>query len=403
MTRDILLHGVLVATLAASLATPLPGQPSPDPTATAIVHVRILPMSSEDVLEDHAVLIEGDRVAWIGPTTELDPPPGATVVDARGGWLLPGLVDLHVHLDRDDLEAYVRHGVTTVRNMWGFPDVWAMKREIESGDLLGPTIFTVSSGLDGTPPKWPLTQFVLEPADADSVVALQVENGYRTLKIYQDLTRAAYDAIVEAARSRRLDFVGHVPTRVGLERALEAGQRSLEHLGGFETALVPGGGRGLAAWSRIDRERIPFVAAAVREAGATVVPTQVIVRNMQRALPPGVRGAGLENRRRVIRALHRAGVPILPGTDSGIDVTEPGASMVDELEELHAAGLSRRAVLEAATVGAARFLGGADEFGAVAVGMRADLLVVESDPLDDLAALARPMGVMVRGRWVANE
>lgn len=405
VTRDLLLHGVLVTAFAASLATPagLSGQPSPDPVATVIVNARILPMSSDAVLEDHAVVIEGDRIAWVGPTSEVEPPDGATIVDADGGWLLPGLVDLHVHLDRDDLEAYVRHGVTTVRNMWGFPDAWAMKREIESGDLLGPTIFTVSPGLDGTPAKWPLTQFVLEPADADSVVALQAENGYRTLKIYQDLTRPAYDAIVEAARARGLELVGHVPHRVGLERALTAGQRSLEHLGGFETALAPGGGRGLAAWARIDRERIPFIVAAVGETGAVVVPTQAIVRNMQRALPADVRGAGLENRRRVISVLNDVGVPVLAGTDSGIGVTEPGASILDELKELHAAGLSRREALEAATTRAARFLGGSGEFGAIAVGMRADLLLLEANPLDDLDALARPVGVAVRGRWIASE
>ncbi|MDX1660719.1 MAG: amidohydrolase family protein [Gemmatimonadota bacterium] len=405
MPRDFSTSFLVIAILAVLLLRPvgLPAQAFRDPGTTAIVNARVIPMTSDEVLEDHAVLVEGERIAWIGPTSELDAPPGTTVIDADGGWVLPGLVDLHVHLDRDDLEAYVRHGVTTVRNMWGFPAVWEMKAGIDSGELLGPTIFTVSSGLDGTPPKWPLTQFVTDPADADSVVALQAENGYRTLKLYQDLTRPAYDAIVEAARTRGLEFVGHVPHRVGLERALEAGQRSLEHLGGFETLLAPGGGRGLAAWARIDRERIPFVAAAVEEAGSAVVPTQAIVRNMQRGLPAAIRGAGFENRARVIRALHEAGVPVLVGTDSGIGVTEPGASMVDEIRELHAAGLSRREALEAATTKAAAFLGGSDEFGAVAVGMRADLLLLEANPLDDLDALARPAGVMARGNWIPVE
>lgn len=368
----------------------------------AIVHANVLPMTNGGALEDHAILIEGDRIAWIGPTSEVSIPEGAEVVDAGGRWVVPGLVDLHVHLERADLEAYVRHGVTTVRNMWGFPDVWAMKSEIESGSIPGPTIYSVSSGVDGTPPSWPLTQFVTDPSQADSVVALQAANGYRTLKIYQNLTREAYDAVVEAARARGMDFVGHVPTRVGLERALEAGQRSLAHLGGFESLLASDPGRGLAVWARIDVARIPFVVAAVVESGATVVPTQAIVSNMQRNLPPMLRGEGLLNRRRVIRALHEAGVPVLAGTDSGIGITAPGASIADEIEELHAAGLSRRAALEAATAGAARFLGADGEFGTIVPGARADLLLLSGDPLDDLGALRVPDGVLVRGAWAVG-
>lgn len=371
-----------------------PGREAAGPIA--VVHAHVLPMTGEGPLDDYAVLVEDGRIAWIGPTTEIAMPDDAEVIDAGNGWLLPGLVDLHVHLDRADLEAYVRHGVTTVRNMWGFPDVQAMQSEIEAGEILGPTIFTTSPGLDGRPPTWPLTQFVTDPSQADSVVTLQAANGYRTLKIYQNLTREAYDAIVVTARARGMDFVGHVPHRVGLERVLQAGQRSLAHLGGFETVLA-GGGRGLAAWAEADVAAMPALAARVRASGATVVPTQAIVQNLQRNLPATVRGLGLLNRRRMIAALHDAGVPVLAGTDSGIDVTAPGASLADEIEELRAAGLSTREALAAATVDAARFLGGEGEFGTIEVGARADLLLVPGNPLAGLDALRHPAAVVVRG------
>ncbi len=262
-------------------------------------------------------------------------------------------MDLDVHLNREDLAAYVRHGVTSVRNMWGFPDLWVIKQEIDAGETLGPTIYTVSPGLDGTPGTWPLTQFVTDRADADSVVAVQASAGYATLKIYQNLTVEAYEAIV--------------------------------------------GERGLAAWARIDQSQLEAVVEMVRRSGTAIVPTEAVIRNTQKALPPATREAGFANRHRVIQALHEAGVAILPGTDAGIGVTALGTSLLQELEFLREAGLSRECLLRAATAKAAAFLGAQDEFGTIVPGMRADLLLLNENPLNDLEALADPEEVIVRG------
>ena len=387
-----LLPVVLPLLVATSLAPPAS-------SPIAIVDVRILPMDGSGPRNHQAVVIEGERIAWVGPAASLDPPPGAVVVEGRGRTLMPGLVDMHVHLDRDDLPAYLAHGVTTVRNMWGFPDVWAMRREVEEGSLVGPTIYTVSPGLDGTPPKWPLTQIVMDPAKADSVVGAQWDAGYRTLKLYQDLRPAAYDSIVSAARRRGMDFVGHVPHRVGLSHALAIGQRSLEHLSGFAEELSETGGRGPGGWVRIRPDGIAALATEARDAGAWVCPTLAIFSRMARNLPPAERAASRSNRRQVVRALHAEGVGLLIGSDAGIDVVDPGASLIDEIEEFAAAGIPRSDALRMATAGAAAFLGAEGEFGAVAVGARADLLLLDGDPAEDLSALLAPAGVMARGRW----
>lgn len=378
------------------VATPI-APPAASPIA--IVDVRILPMDGSGAREHQAVLIEGERIAWVGPADALAAPAGSTVIDGDGRTLMPGLVDMHVHLERHDLPAYLAHGVTTVRNMWGFPDVWAMRREIEAGSLAGPTIYTVSPGLDGTPPKWPLTQIVMDPALADSVVGAQWDAGYRTLKLYQDLRPEAYDSIVSAARRRGMDFVGHVPHRVGLADALAAGQRSLEHLSGFVEELSVTGGRGLGGWGAIRVEEIATLAAEARAANAWVCPTLAIVSRMARNLPPTQREAVRANRRQVVGVLHDEGVQLLVGSDAGIGVVDPGASLLDELEEFAVAGIPRIEALRMATAGAARFLGAEGELGIVAVGARADLLLLDGDPSVDLAALAAPAGVMARGRW----
>lgn len=365
----------------------------------AIVDVRLLPMDGSGPRDSQSVLIEGDRIRWVGSASDLAAPEGALVVDGRGRTLMPGLADMHVHLNREDLDTYLAFGVTTVRNMWGFPDAWVMRGEIERGEILGPAIHLVSSGLDGTPPKWPLTQLVMDPTVADSVVEVQRRAGYTTLKVYQDLRAEPYDSIVAAARRRGMDFVGHVPHRVGLERVLASGQRSLEHLSGYLEELTLVGGRGPRAWVRTRSERIPALAAATEAAGAWVCPTLTIAHRLGRALPADERDASRANRGAMVRALHRAGAGLLVGSDAGIEVVDPGASLHDELEEFVAAGIPPLEALRMATAGAAEFLGQVGEFGVIAPGARADLLLLDRDPLEDLGALEAPAGVMVRGRW----
>lgn len=386
---------VLVALRPFDAQTEKHSSPWPATADLVFVDVNVVPMDTRRVLRHQTVLIEGDRITALGPADEIEVPAGATIVDGDGRFLMPGLADMHVHLDREDLPAYVDHGITTVRNMWGFPDVQSMQREITAGELLGPTIHSISPGLDGTPPKWPLTRLVLEPSQADSVVGVQYDSGWRTLKLYQDLHQDVYDAIIAAARARGMDYVGHVPTRVGLTHVLEAGQRSIEHLGGYANELGGAGGW----WMSIDEDRLPFVVAHTREAGAWNCPTLAIFAEIAKRRPRAVAERQIANRRRVVKALHEGGAKLLIGTDSGIDIVAPGSSIHDELAQFVAAGLSPYEVLRIATLDAADFLGGSDEFGRVEVGRRADLLLLDTNPLDDVAALQGLSGVVLRGQW----
>jgi imidazolonepropionase-like amidohydrolase len=150
----------------------------------------------------------------------------------------------------------------------------------------------------------------------------------------------------------------------------------------------------------MDQSKIPDVVSWTWEAGASVCPTMMVVKSLTRnnSSPADAAVVG-ENRRMLVRALHRGGVPILLGTDSGIDVVAPGASLHQELIEFTSAGLSPYAALAAGTVVAAEFLGEADVFGAVREGLRADLLLIPGNPLVDVRAASEPIGVMVNGRW----
>ena len=297
---------------------------------------------------------------------------------------------MHVHLDRNDLGAYLNSGVTTVRNLWGFPDLQAMQAEVRAGTLTSPFIYAISPGLDGTPVKWPVTQLVMDPAEAEATVQRQLDAGWTALKLYQDLRPEPFDAIVEAAQERGLTYGGHVPTRVGLERALAAEYRHIEHLTGYGAILA--GGDGAFFWQSIDETRLPELVQATVAAGTWNCPTLAIFDRFTQG-DPVPRG----NRQTVVRALFEGGAPLLIGTDAGIGQTAPGTSIHDEMDLFEGAGLTPAEVLRIATVEAARFLEAEDEFGRIQPGLRADLLLVSENPLDDLGTLRRPEVVVARG------
>ena len=355
-------------------------------------------MDTERVLRDHTVLVIGDRIAAVGPDGSVTLPAGTPVVDVHGAYVTPGLIDMHVHIRRSELDDYVRAGITSVRNMWGYQALPATMRAIEDGALLGPTIYSASQGIDASPGVWPETQFVDDPSQADAVVAAQVAAGWRFLKVYNSLSLASYDAIVASARARGIRFVGHVSNQVPIDHALDSGQASIEHLRGYDFALQRRPGAA-AAWADIDTSRLAGLAAHTAAAGTWNCPTIAVFEAISRNLDSVTRERAVANRAEVIRALHHAGARLLAGTDSGIDLAAPGASIHVELAGLAAAGLSRYEALRAATSGGAEFLQEQAEIGTVASGRRADLLVMAGNPLEDLDALRSIEAVILRGAW----
>lgn len=340
------------------------------------------------------VVVEDGRITAVGSATDVTIPDGAVRVPACGRFLVPGLADMHVHLSRTDIPAYLDAGVTTVRNLWGFPDLLAMRDEIGAGTLEGPTVYVMSSGLDGTPAKWPLTQLVMDVGEAAPIIDAQEAQGYRTLKLYSDLRPEPFDEIIEEAQDRGLQYGGHVPYRVGLRHALASGYRFIEHLSGYEVELGTGQ-LGAFGWSSLDEDAMNEFVGLTLAAGTWNSPTLEIFAQIA-----SYDETIVENRQRVVRALYDAGAPLLIGTDSGIGRTVPGLSLHQEMAQFAAAGISNREVLRIATEEAARFLGEEDEFGRVAVGLRADLLLVASNPIEELGAVSDPVAVVRSGSRV---
>src|SRR5688572_225690 len=231
-------------------------------TSTAVINVTLVRMDRGIVEPRQTVLVREGRIAAIGPTGELPVPSEAQVVDGRGGFLLPGLCDAHVHITTDmpwaptrpdfgDAPLYLAHGVTTVVNLRGTPAQLAWKSRIERGDLLGPAIYTAG-------------EFVNEPrvttaSDVRREVSAQARDGYDLIKFHeisepgggfstrQGLARDAYLAMFEAAREAGLPVIGHVPVNLGLEGLLASSGGAIAHIGDLNRLHFVLGLRTLAA------------------------------------------------------------------------------------------------------------------------------------------------------------
>jgi len=375
-----------------------------DPPATisatplAIVDVQVVPMNSAVVAAHQTVLIRDGRIEWVGPVGARTPPPDATVIQGGGRFLMPTLIDMHVHLRSAELELYLANGIATVRNMWGFPEVARWAEEIAAGTRSGPTIFSASQGIDGTPPQWPLTVLVT-PETARAAVQGQRDAGWSWLKVYNSLTPASFDSVMTAAHDLGMIPIGHVPFAVDIRNALAAGMKSIEHLTGYDRAVSRSGRAGTWGWIETDPSRYAELVAASVAAGVWNCPTLAIYSELgRRQHTPAERQAILRNRRTFVKQLADAGAPILLGTDAGIDIVPAGTAIHDELAEMVAAGLTPYQALRTGTVEAARFLGRSD-LGVLAAGAEASLILVQGNPLVDVASLRSLDGVVIRGAW----
>lgn len=368
------------------------------PGSIAFVHAAVLEPASGVLQAGMTVLVSGDRIVAVGADGTIPVPPGAAPVDVAGGTLVPGLVDSHVHARSAELARYVDEGITTARNMWGAPGLLEAAAALVRDGAVAPSVDSASPGVDGPGSPWPYTQLITDPAEADALVARLAGEGWRWVKVYSHLDAPVFEALADAADAHGIRLLGHVPFAVPLEQALARRMLSIEHLTGYDLALGGVGGTPAERWASVSVGQMPAAARATAAAGTWSCPTMVVVKALM-GTGPVAREANLR-RRLLVGALHAAGARLLAGTDSGIDVTAPGTSLHDELEELVASGLSPLEALQAATSSAAEFLGRVGEIGTVAPGSRADLVLVSGDPRQGVGVLRHPRGVLLRGAWL---
>ncbi|MHC4681568.1 MAG: amidohydrolase family protein, partial [Planctomycetota bacterium] len=421
---------VLASTAAQGLVISgeVPQAPSEElqrPAVVAFVNVNAVPMDRERILPGQTVIVRGERISEMGPVDAIDVPESAHCIDGRDKYLMPGLVDMHAHVEDFQLTPYIANGVTTVRNMWGLDYHLKLREEIKQGNVIGPTLFTTGPIFAGKRRARHRQVAAETPEQAAQVVTEHYKAGYDFIKVNSTLSAEIYDAIAKAAAKHGMLVVGESlkEKEGGIEPVLAAGQHTLEHLSGYGDFLRV---EGSANWNRIDETKIPYIVRATREAGTWNCPTLVVhqkprgreavEQQLKRAYckyvppvrkqrlfetrqllePDPNRSVKESNRMRITKALHDAGVRILLGTDHSV----MPVSVHWELRNLVDAGLTPYEAIKAGTRDAAECLGELDEFGTISAGLRADLILLEANPLLDVGNAARRIGVMVRGRWL---
>lgn len=428
-------------------------------TDVAAVHV------AEGVTEPGlTVVVQDGRIAAVGGRDTVEIPDGATVIEAGGKYLIPGLWDMHAHLTWDGWDTsslLVAHGITGARDLWGdLADIEERSHPM-TGDSLAPRVVMAGAVVDGAPSMLPGTVAVTTPEQGRAAVDSLVDGGAPFVKVYDALAPEVYAAIVARAQDHGVPVAGHVPWRVRAVDASDAGQQSIEHAFGVLPACSPdeeavvansaqaldllAGGdmpaalqiylQNLRLMGTSDDAACRRLAERLADNGTWFVPTLAVLRGSwlrddpafrddprlalvpagmragwlpengfpSRFLSPGDWEAGHAMYARAIKAvglLHEAGVPILAGSDAGNAYTFFGSGLHDELELLVEAGLSPAEALRTATTNPAAFFGRTDDFGAVAPGKVADLVLLDADPLADIANVRGVAGVVLDGVWV---
>ena len=429
-------RAIALAVLAVAAAASVPAsQPSP---VTAFVNVTVLPMDRQTELRDQTVVVRDRDIVELGPAAKVTVPQDAVRVDARGKFLMPALAEMHAHIPGGDapdaavertLFLYAANGIGTIRGMLGHPRHLGFRDRAARREIVSPRIYTSGPSFNGNT--------VPTPEAAVQAVVAQKAAGYDLLKIHPGVKRDVFDALDAKADELGMPFAGHVPLAVGLQRALDARYRSIDHLDGYVEALAktPGESQtfGLNLVDQVDETRIPAVVQATKAAGTWMVPTQSLLehwlsddepdamakwpemkyvpaeqlqkwiaqkKNMTSQATPEARRRFLALRRRIVKALLDGGVPFALGSDAPQTWNVPGFSAHRELKMLVAAGFTPFQALQSGTANVARYFGTESSTGTVAKGKRADLILLDADPLQDIGNTSRIAGVMFGGRWL---
>jgi imidazolonepropionase-like amidohydrolase len=406
-----------ILAIAAIRSTSAQVPPVPAQRTTAFVDVTVIPMDRARTIANQTVIVRDGRIVSIGNTSGTPVPSDALRIDARGKFLTPGLAEMHGHVPTQPALAsatmflFVANGITTVRGMQGSPFHLTLREQVARGEILGPRFYAAGPQMGGN---------VRTPEIADSVARAQKSAGFDLLKIQEGLPRASYDATVKTAREVGIPFGGHIPDEVGLWHALEMRQGTIDHLDNFMEAITKD-------------STIAIIAAAAKRSGTKVVPTMPLwemlyippdsaslagradLKYMPRATVAtwfrtigtggrvhgdSARKAWRATRMNILTALHKAGVPVLLGTDAPQVFSVPGFSIHREMAMMVEAGMTPYEVLASGTRNVAQHFGTVAETGTVEVGKRADLLLLDANPLTSVANVQRRAGVMVNGRWL---
>ena len=410
----------------------------PPAAGLAYTHARVLDVAKRKWLPDHTVVVVGDKITAVGPTKTTKPPQGAEVVDLGGKALLPGMVDLHSHTGSSDAVLDIASGVTTIRDVGNDPDeLDDMKQRIDTGTAIGPHIVRWGF-IEGRGEKAAGAKVTAETVDeANAAVEFYAKRKYEGVKIYNSMKVELVPVIAKAAHAKGMQVTGHVPVHMTAREVVEAGYDGIEHinmlfLNFFVTkdtdtrdttrfTLVGDKATSLDLKSKpvkdlfallrkkktvIDPTLVAFQDLFIGVPGKIIPDLQEVVARLPVQTQRGFLTGGLPlsgdkhatyvaawaRILAMVKALHDAKIHLVIGTDH-----IGGLMYHTELELFVKAGIDRGSVLEIATLGGARALKLDKQIGSITKGKRADMFVVDGDPLADMRAIRRVVSTMRAG------
>jgi imidazolonepropionase-like amidohydrolase len=417
----------------------------------AFAHVNVVPMNKEIVLADYTVIVEEGKIKEMGLSWSTKIPGGATVIEAKGKFLIPALSDMHVHLEgdawnimyshgakftseemrfEDILFLYVANGITTIDVMFAFPEHLQLREKIKRNEMLGPRLI-LSRMIDGAGRAWPppLGVWINNADEAKKAVMEMHEQGYDRVKVYSFLDKPSYDTIMATAKRLNMLVDGHVPFSTSVEYVLSSGQNMIAHV---EEVMKFA--------KAYNSEQIGYYADLIAKSNTWVTSALVLNRNLNALLKDSAgefskagtpylhpMGAGIwryvyqniykpipeQARRKMIDGynqfqkpftfeFYRRGGKLLIGTDALVPSTMPGFSLHDELGELVGTGLSPFEALKISTTNTYEFLGELDKAGTIERGKTANLVLLDENPLDNISNTRKIFGVMTQNRWISK-
>lgn len=420
----------------------------PDHTGAVVFKsVHVIPMDSERVMENQTVIVKDGRIIAIDDASKVKIGEGATIIDAKDKYLIPGLAEMHAHVPpiedmepmKEVLKLYLLNGITTIRGMLGHPQHIELRSKVQSGEVIGPNFYTTGPSFNGISVK--------SPEAGAEMVRQQKAAGYDFLKLHPGLSRAKFDSIAAMANALKIPYAGHVSFGVGVWRAIEAPYSSIDHLDGFIEGMVPGieemveqqaGPFGAFVADRADVNQIPKLMQALKQNNVWVVPTQslferafnpkadvdAIVKEDEMKYMSESQMTGwlngrknwlsnpkfdetdtdyfLELRRKLILECQRNGVGLLLGSDAPQIFNVPGFAIHHELKYMVLSGLSPFEALQSGTVNVARYFNRNDA-GVIKQGNVAELVLLGANPLENIGATAKIEGVFMGKNWFSKE
>lgn len=403
------------------------------PVSYVIRDATVITMKDSIVLLNHDVWVEGGLIKKIGVDLQADSK--AVEIDGFGKYLFPGLIDMHGHLlpGHPMIDTWKIHfllsGVTSIRDMNGMMGVEKLKLRdaINQNKVFAPTIYQASQLIDSR--KGQFSQQAATPADGRRLVIEAKKAGFDFIKVYDGLTKEVYQAIIDEAAREQIPVVGHVPSSITLVDALDSKQSSIEHLIGFfewkgnvvqssapnDLALKAGRSE---TWvcptlynHRLNLSRVT-AQSVLKDSASGLIPKglydtwEKITRNQSKEVVEMVDkngGASFEVLKNIVLSLDRANAKLIAGTDAGnLPFLIPGSSLIEELRLLSKIGIPNYKVLSMATSSAALAMNKQSSIGAIEEGKRADLILVQHNPIEDINNLYSNKGIMVRGVWISD-